>query len=90
MNEKMNVEVHIYFSKMQNSNTQVLINNIKDLSVFVYNLYGNILFHFISDDNEYQQKLGVNLAIDRRPIQGGVLHSQLLNTTESSVLNFNF
>ena len=31
------------------------------------------LFHIVpvhSAENEYQQKLGVNLAIDRRPIQG--------------------
>ena len=46
------------------------------------------LFHIVpvhSAENEYQQKLGVNLAIDRRPIQGGVLHSQLLNATVTGI-----
>ena len=54
-------------------------------------------FHIVpvhSDEYEYQQKLGVNLAIDRRPIQGGVLHSQLLNATKigisSGLMYFNF
>ena len=43
--------------------------------------------HSAEAENEYQQKLGVNLAIDRRPIQGvgGVLHSQLLNATETGI-----
>ena len=44
------------------------------------------LFHIVpvhTAENEYQQKLGVNLAIDRR--QGGVLHSQSLNATETGI-----
>ena len=46
------------------------------------------LFHIVPvhlAENEYQQKLGVNLAIDWRPIQGGVLHSQSLNATETGI-----
>ena len=46
------------------------------------------LFHIVpvhSVENEYQQKLGVNLTIDRRPIQGGVLQSQFLNDTETGM-----
>ena len=46
------------------------------------------LFHIVSvhsSENEYQQKLGVNHVIDHLPIQGGVLHSQLLNATETRI-----
>ena len=49
-------------------------------------LFHIVPVHSAEAENEYQQKLGVNLAIDRRPIQGGgVLHSQLLNATETGI-----
>ena len=40
----------------------------------VYVIEQDTIFHIVpvhTAENEYQQKLGVDLAIDRRPIQGG-------------------
>ena len=50
-----------------------------------HTLFHIVPVHSAEARNEYQQKLGDNLAIDRRPIQGGVLHSQLLNATETGI-----